>query len=274
MKLVQSQADRGPRARPSDNGPFRVTAVYSPTGGSGKTTIAVNLAAELARRLPGECLLLDLGLPYNHAALAANVVPTGCVAIADARDDRALYATLMRSIARHRSGLFLLPATQRLEHSELITPDLVQRAANVLLGAFSELVVDLGVGLSETALRVLESADRIVLVVTPELASIKDTAELLELFSSVLMIGMERVQLTLNRPRPDSVISTADVERALGRSLETVLAFEGARLDRAAVTGQLMLHAEPHSSFSRGIRALADRYFGTVEEEQTKVARM
>jgi pilus assembly protein CpaE len=209
--------------------------------------------------LPGECLLLDLGLPYNNAALAANLVPTGCVAIADIRDDGVLYATLMRSMARHHSGMFLLPATQRLEHSELITPDLVQRVTGVLLGTFSEMIIDLGVALSETALRVLESADRVVLVVTPELASLKNTAELLELFKSVLGIGDDRVHLTLNRPRPETVIATGDVERALGRSPETILAFEGPRLDRATVAGDLMLFSRPHSPFSKAIRAIADQ---------------
>ena len=101
MRLIHTLADRGVRSRPTDNGPCRVTAVYSPTGGAGKTTIAVNLAAALGRKLPGECLLLDLGLPYNHAALTANLVPTGCVATADLRDDRVLYATVMRAMARH-----------------------------------------------------------------------------------------------------------------------------------------------------------------------------
>src|ERR1700719_3497965 len=65
-----------------------VIAVYSVKGGAGKTTIAVNLAADLGRRHRGECILIDLGLPYNHAALTANLVPTSSLALVErAADD-------------------------------------------------------------------------------------------------------------------------------------------------------------------------------------------
>ena len=56
------------------------------------------------------------------------------------------------------------------------------------LTAFSFVVFDLGVGLSEVALRVLESAHQVVLVVTPELTNLKDSAELLQIFTNVLEI--------------------------------------------------------------------------------------
>src|SRR5439155_26563202 len=56
-----------------------VVAVYSPKGGSGGTTVALNLVGALSLRYPGQVLLLDLDLPYNHAALLANLVPTTCL---------------------------------------------------------------------------------------------------------------------------------------------------------------------------------------------------
>src|SRR5205823_2339755 len=47
-----------------------VVAVYSPKGGSGGTTVALNLVGALSRRYPGQVLLIDLDLPYDHAALS------------------------------------------------------------------------------------------------------------------------------------------------------------------------------------------------------------
>ena len=56
--------------------------MYSPKGGAGRTTMAVNVAAALSKQFPGEVLLVDLALPYNHTALLSNLVPTGCLALA------------------------------------------------------------------------------------------------------------------------------------------------------------------------------------------------
>ncbi|TMC94872.1 MAG: cyclic nucleotide-binding domain-containing protein, partial [Chloroflexi bacterium] len=57
-----------------------VVGVYSPKGGSGGTCISLNLVGALARRYPGQVLLLDLDFPYSHSALLAGLVPTSCLA--------------------------------------------------------------------------------------------------------------------------------------------------------------------------------------------------
>ncbi len=86
-KLVEQRKDTLPNliARARMVAPEQAAstvAVYSPKGGSGRTTVAVNLAAALGKRFPGEVLLVDLALPYNHAALISYLTPTGCLAAA------------------------------------------------------------------------------------------------------------------------------------------------------------------------------------------------
>src|SRR5204862_7589853 len=71
-------ADRASAEVP--RGSARTIAVYSPKGGSGKSTVAVNLAGLLARRAPGHVLLFDLALPYNDCPLLTRLTPTTCLA--------------------------------------------------------------------------------------------------------------------------------------------------------------------------------------------------
>jgi Flp pilus assembly CpaE family ATPase len=235
-----------------------LTAVYSAKGGSGKTTVALNLAAHLGHLRHGEAVLVDLALPYNHAAMMANLVPTQALAKVAQQGSEAFDDALLGAIHDHRAGFMLLPGTLTAAQAELITPDLVSRALDWLLTAFNHVVVDLGVGLSEVTLRVLESAHQVVLVVTPELTNLKDSAELLQTFTNVLEIPPGCVTVLLNHPRPATQVTRLDVERALGRTVSCEMLFDGPPLDRATVRGELVVLTEPGGRTARVIRELGD----------------
>src|SRR5256714_6723798 len=113
-KLVEQRKDTLPNliARARMVAPEQAAspvAVYSPKGGSGRTTIAVNMAAALARRFPGEVLLVDLALPYNHAALISYLTPTGCLAAASQVPPQNFEEAVLGAILHHPGGMMLLP---------------------------------------------------------------------------------------------------------------------------------------------------------------------
>ena len=234
-----------------------IVAVYSVKGGAGRTTIAVNIAAAIGQKHRGSCVLLDLGLPYNHAALVANLVPTSCVALSDRAVQGAFEAALLGAVLHHHTGMVVLPSALRIEQSELVTPQLVQRSLDVLEQTFEYVVVDLGVAMSELALGVLERADQILVMVTPEVPALKDTTDLLQIFENVLDIPLARVSLVLNHPRPQALVTRVDAERVLKRDVQIEIAYDGPRFDRAAVTGEVLVAAEPASAAAKTIRQLA-----------------
>ncbi len=237
-------------------------AVYSPKGGSGRTTMAINLAASLAIQHPGEVLLIDLALPYNHAALLSSLVPTGSLATAAASGDANFEEALLSVILHHPGGMMLLPGVLKPEEADLVTPALVAKAMAVLQGAFRYIIFDLGVALSETTLTVLDHAQRIVLLATPELSSLKDVSDLLRIFQTVLNIVPGRVVIALNNKNPKSVVSREDIERTLRQTIAVEIAFDGSKPDEAAVRGELLVLSDPKSNIARGTRELADVLIG------------
>lgn len=256
-QTIKQMVGRAETVSPERHG--MLIAIYSVKGGAGKTTIAVNLATALGVKHRGECVVFDLGLPYNHAALVANLVPTGCLALIDRTPDDQFEEAVLNSCIHHPEGMMVLPSTIKVEQAELITPQLVQRTLDVLEKTFSFVIVDLSMAITELNLGVLERASRILLVVTPELPTLKDTAELVGVFETVLKIPTGHVSLVLNHPRPQTLVTSADAEREIGREIEVEIAHDGARFDRASLGGTVLVTAEPSSAAAKGLQKLANQ---------------
>lgn len=252
---VKQVVNRAQTVSPEQHG--MVIAIYSIKGGSGKTTLAVNLGAALGAKYRGECVVLDLGLPYNHAALVANLVPTGCLAMLQHLPENRFEEAVLSKCLHHPSGALVLPSSLKVEQSELITPHLVQGALDVLETNFSFVVVDLGISMTEVTLGVLERASRVLMIVTPELPTLKDTQEVLRVFDTVLKIPSGSISLVLNHPRPRGMVSRSDAERVIGRDMDFEIEHDGAHFERAAVTGDLLVVSSPTSSPARMIQRLA-----------------
>jgi CRP-like cAMP-binding protein len=247
--------------------------VYSPKGGSGRTTVAVNLAAALGRQYPGEVLLVDLALPYNHAALMSNLVPTGCLAMAGQAPESSFEEAVLGPILHHPGGMMLLPGVLKPEHADLINPELIGRAMGILTNTFRFIIFDLSVALTENVLTVLEHAQRIVLLATPELSTLKDISDLLNIFTTVLSIVPGRVIIAMNNKMPKPVVSREDVERTLHQEIACEFNFDGNKPDEAAVKGEILVLSDPKSFVARGVNELADILNGLPSAEVRKQQR-
>lgn len=234
-----------------------VVGVYSPKGGSGGTCISLNLVGSLARRHPGEVLLLDLDFPYSHAALLAGLVPTSCLARMTSVPDEAFEEVLLSAVLYHAAGPMILPGALRPEEADEVTPELITRAVAVLRKTFRYVVVDLGVTITDSTLALFDLTQHVVLITAPDLSAVKSSADAVDILNQ-LGTPHDRLTVVLNHRSLKPAVTRDAVERMLKRQIDVEIAFDGARPEQAAIDGQILSLSDARSELTKGAETLAE----------------
>ena len=186
--------------------------VYGPKGGTGKTAIAINLAAALRRDLDS-VTLLDADLQLGDLPIDLNLRPAATLTelIASSRPDPALLPSILQA---HSSGINVLFAPQKPELSELITGNMMIQVVRALKAQTRAVVVDTASYLTDHNLALVEAATDVLLVITPDLPSVKNARMFLELAPDV-GLKPDQIALVINRATMPGAIPALQIEKAL-----------------------------------------------------------
>jgi CRP-like cAMP-binding protein len=247
-----------------------VTAVYSPRGGAGVTTIAINLAIALAERHPDDVVLLDLDAQFGHTLSNLWLEARGVLAQASPVTLRELDRPgLNRYLITHASSLRIFPAATRPEDGQAVTVEQVRSAVTTLKRHFGHIVLDQPHTFGEVALAGLELADRILLLATPEPVVLKDIAETKRIFGDVLLLQPDRISYVLNHPQPYSGVKVTEFAAATSTPwLE--ISHGGDAPAITALRGQSLIATHRNNPVARGATTLADQ----VDKEAREVAAL
>ncbi len=192
----------------------KVFAVVNAKGGSGATTLAVNLGLAL-QSVAGQAALIDLA-PLGHAALHLNLKAT--FSITDAlRNLHRMDSSLLESfMTRHADGLLLLAGSATPMQGDLTTPEFA-RLFDMLVTQYRYVVVDLSTRVDATARLVANLAETVLLVAQTDVASLWSAGRISQFLSEAG--NRDRIRLVLNRFRKIPGFSEADAEAAAGVKL-------------------------------------------------------
>lgn len=238
----------------------KVITVFSPKGGVGKTTMAVNLALALNERGARKVCLVDLDLAFGDVAITMQLFPTHSVEHAIGSEDSLDLPQLEGLLTRHADSLQVLAAPAHPDVRERVTPLLVSKVLRTLAEGFDHVVVDTAPAFDEPTLAALDETDECVVVATLDVPTLKNVKIALE---TLEMLGVARGHrhLLLNRADDAVGIGPDKVEAILGMRIAAEVATS---IDIAAATnaGTPIVAADPDHPSSAAIRDLATQLAG------------
>jgi pilus assembly protein CpaE len=236
----------------------RITTVFSPKGGVGKSVIAVNLAASLAQNSARPVVLVDLDLQFGDVAVMMRMLPNSNIvdlAKAGRRVDSAFVRGLLT--ADEATKTLVMPAPPE----PTVAGEVDSASVSILFAALREMgahvIVDTPTGLNDFVLSVLSDSDDIVYVVGMDIPSVKNAKLGLQAFE-VLEIPLERVLVALNRANTKVNLAVKDVERTLEMKVDVSLPSE-AIVPQSVNKGVAAVLEHRKSRFAGAIEQLAQK---------------
>jgi len=193
----------------SHAGKGRVFSVVNAKGGSGATTVAVNIAIAL-QHTHDKVVLVDLA-PIGHAALHLNVRSSFGVLDALQNLHRMDGSLLQGFMSSHKSGLHLLAGPQQPLAAAPTAAELA-RLFDLLVSHYRYVVVDCSSRMDHTARQLCDLSNAVLLVTQTDVVSLWSTGRVQAFLEET--VGRERVRLVLNRYKKIPGFTEEDVEKA------------------------------------------------------------
>ena len=259
-----------------ERGSGLVVAVFSPKGGVGRTTVAVNLAVAAATELGQRVVIMDGSFQFGDVGVLLNLNPKS-KSIADLVPEIEAAGGEIESIdtfvINHTSGVRVLLAPPTPEMAELVTASGVRKVLETLRATHDLVVVDCTAFFNDTTLAILDAADVILTMLSLEITSIKNMRLFLEVAEQ---LGYEsgKVRLVLNRADSALGIRVADVEHSIGRKVDETIVSDGRSVVYALNRGVPFFLSNREAQVSQDIlrlaRSVVGERSGTAADEDVR----
>lgn len=249
----------------------RTIAVVGAKGGVGSSTVAHNLAWAIGRNLGASTVIADLDIAFGTAGLDFNQDPPQGVAEAVFAPERLDANMLDRLLSRCSENLALLAAPAVLDRTVDLGEDALDLLLDLLRASVPCIVLDVPHLWTGWAKRTLIGADEVVIVAAPELASLRNAKNMMDLLraarpnDSVPRLILNQVGIA---KRPE--IDAAEFAKALGVEVLSAIPFDAQLFGTAANNGQMVAEVQSGGKAAEAFIQIAMALTGRGEAKRSK----
>lgn len=197
----------------------KIITVYSNKGGIGKTSLATNLALELAKITKENVALIDLNFQTGDITTFLDLKPSFNISYMLENLDKINETFLLSTLERYkRTSLYVLADPPYFKQADTIKPNLIGKLFDILKETFSYIIVDAEAGFDGKSISALDNSDMILLVTVANLPALRNTQRCLELFEK-LGYDKDKTQIVINRYIENDEIKAEDVEKVLSKKI-------------------------------------------------------
>lgn len=236
----------------------RVITVFSPKGGVGTTTIAINLASDIYKETNEPTILLDMDFYAGDISTFLNLKPAYTLSDVTAHMSRLDKSFLQGVIAKHESGISVLAEPHKINEAVEIAGEDLRKIIGLLKTMYKYIVVDSTSVFDSRTKTVLEESDDIYMVFVLTLPSINNVQRHIDYFER-LGFGRDKVKLIVNRYIKKGEITIEDAEKVLTYPVFHTITNEYETAMACINKGVTVAELEPKSKLNLAIKELAKK---------------
>jgi len=242
----------------------RLISVFSTKGGVGKTCVAINVAASMAKRSPEPVVLVDGDLQFGDVSVMLGLPPQNTVLDAAAAvqyGDTELVQTLA---AKHdATGLLVLPAPLEPMPTDALLPGEMVNICAAFQAIAGHVIIDLPSVFNDYVLALIEASDDVLLVGSMDIPSIKNLKIGMQTLQLQAIAG-PKLKLVLNHANAKVKLDVKEIERVLGLSANFAIPDDIA-VPISVNAGHPVVVDEPKAPVSRALDCIAESLLGPME---------
>jgi pilus assembly protein CpaE len=246
--------------------PGRLIVFASAKGGSGTTTLAVNSALILAEMAPGSVAIADFDMYHGQVSTHLDIYARSSTASLAREDPANLTPDVIHESGRqHASGLTVFGGPYRPDDAIDVSAAQLIALTEQLRTTYGTVVVDAGSTLDMRALAVIQTADRVALILTPDIPALRLLHASLQVLSEQ-GAAADRSVFIVNQIYPKAMIGGEQIEEHLGIKVGFDIPYDGESFVKAVNEGQPLVSMAHRSPAATAIRRLAGHLTDTSVE--------
>jgi pilus assembly protein CpaE len=255
-----------------DSAPIgRVVSFVGARGGAGSSTLSHNVGWCIAERMKINTTIVDLDMPFGTMGLDFNEEPSQGVADALSAPERLDDVLLDRLLIKATEHLSLLASPAIVDRNDEADITAYEAVLDTVRQITPCVIVDVPHMWSPWVRQTLLGSDDIVIVATPDLASLRTTKSFVDMFKLHRANDLPpRLVITQSGMPKRPEIPVKDFAETIGIQPSLVLPFEPQLYGAAANNGQMLMEVQPRSATADGIRQLAELVTGRAVQAENK----